>query len=301
MNRRDWLHRAGLGALALTAWPWSRSGLARADSKRRRLLMFTRSQGYQHDVVKRDGNKLSLAEQIVTDLGAQHGFDVVCEKDGRVFVSEEFPHFDGFFFETQGDLCSEKSLDGQPPMTPEGKRALLQAIHDGKGFAGCHCASDTFHSRGDRFQGQSGAGLDPYIAMLGGEFIRHGEQQKGWMRVTDHAFPGLKDVQDFELLEEWYSLKNFAPDLHVILVQDTNGMHNADYQRPSYPATWARQHGKGRVFYTSMGHRDDVWKNPLFQTILLSGLLWTLGNVDADVTPNIKTVTPEASVMPQPK
>jgi type 1 glutamine amidotransferase len=299
MNRRQWMQQSALAALAVSAFP--RGWVGAADTPRRRLLMFTRSEGYQHDVVKRQGTKLSLAEQIVTDLGAKHGFDVVCEKDGRVFLSEEFPKFDGFFFETQGNLSSERSQDGQPPVPPEGKKALLQAIHDGKGFAGCHCASDTFHSPGERFENQAAEKLDPYIAMIGGEFIRHGEQQKGRMRVVDDHFPGLKGIDDFEINEEWYSLKNFAPDLHVILAQDTKGMRNLDYQRPNYPATWARLHGKGRVFYTSMGHRADVWQSDKFQAILLGGLSWVLGNVEAEVKPNLTTATPHASELPKPK
>ena len=45
-------------------------------------------------------------------------------------------------------------------------------------------------------------------------------------------------------------------------------MKGEDYQRPNFPATWARMHGKGRVFYTSMGHREDVWTNPIFQNLL---------------------------------
>jgi hypothetical protein len=72
-------------------------------------------------------------------------------------------------------------------------------------------------------------------------------------------------------------------------------MKGAMYQRPSFPATWARMHGKGRVFYTSMGHREDVWTNPIFQQIVLGGIAWALGNVEADVTPNIATVTPKAN------
>ena len=52
---------------------------------------------------------------------------------------------------------------------------------------------------------------------------------------------------------------------------------------------------RGRVFYTSMGHREDVWTNPTFQQIALGGIAWALGNVEADVTPNIATVTPEAN------
>src|SRR5262249_42658175 len=87
--------------------------------------------------------------------------------------------------------------------------------------------------------------------------------------------------------EEWYSLKNFAPDLHVILVQDTKGMKNLDYERPPFPATWARKHDKGRVFFTSMGHRDDVWQNKkTFQPLLLGALAWATGNVQAQIPAN---------------
>jgi type 1 glutamine amidotransferase len=100
------------------------------------------------------------------------------------------------------------------------------------------------------------------------------------------------------MLEEWYSLKNFAPNLHVILVQETAGMNGRDYQRPPFPATWARMHGKGRVFYTSMGHREDVWTDERFQKIFLGGLGWSVGNVEADVTPNMSEVTPEAMTLP---
>jgi type 1 glutamine amidotransferase len=97
------------------------------------------------------------------------------------------------------------------------------------------------------------------------------------------------------LTEEWYALKNFAKDLHVILVQETAGMKGSCYQRPPYPSTWARMHGKGRVFVTSMAHRENVWLEDPFQQIVLGGLAWALRNIDADVTANIAKVTPRAS------
>ena len=299
MNRRQWLQCSSLAALAVGTFP--RGWAASADTPKRRLLMYTRSQGFQHDCVNRKGGKLSLAERLVTELGGKHGFEVVCEKDGRVFLSADFPKFDGFLFETQGDLTSEKCLDGSPPMSLSGKKALLEAVATGKGFIGCHCASDTFHSKGPQWQNQPRDQVDPYLAMVGGEFIRHGQQQKSWMRVVDPDFPGIKGQKDFEMHEEWYSLKNFAPDLHVILVQDTKGMKNFDYERPNFPATWARLHKKGRVFYTSMGHRDDVWQNKTFHQLLLGGLAWATGNVKAEVPPNLERAAPHASELPKPK
>jgi hypothetical protein len=300
MNRRDLLLHTGAAVLGLS--PFVRGWTARAGAPRRRLLMYTRSEGYEHDVVRRKGDQLSLAEQIVTDLGARHGFEVRCEKDGRVFVNDDLNQYDAFVFESQGDLGKEQSRDGQPPVPPAGKKALLQAIANGKGFVGCHCASDTYHSLPNdpsaRSRNQEPSQIDPYIAMLGGEFVRHGPQQRAWMKVVDPKFPGLNGINDFGLFEEWYAMKNFAPDLHVILVQETEGMKGPEYQRPHFPATWARMHEKGRVFYTSMGHREEVWKSSIFQNLLLGGLAWAVGNVNADLTPNLQQVTPKAGEMP---
>src|SRR6516162_8407839 len=146
MDRRTLLKNAGLAALVLGT---GRLPAVAADEPKKRLLVFTRSQGFQHSTVERTRDKLSLAEQTATDLGAQHNIEVVCEKDGRIFLSKDFPTFDGFLFETQGELSSEKSKDGAPPVTADGKRALLQAIEGGKGFIGSHCASDTYHTKGE--------------------------------------------------------------------------------------------------------------------------------------------------------
>jgi uncharacterized protein len=302
MNRREMLVRGGAAAATLGLAHFPLGWIARADAGKQHVLMFTRSQGFEHPVVKRGkNNELSLAERIVTDLAKKHGFEVTCTKDGREFLPETIGKYDAFLFETTMDLTKEGG-DNNPPMPPEGKKALLKAIADGKGFVGCHCASDTFHSPGARDQNQDSEHMDPYIAMLGGEFIVHGSQQKALMRVVDGEFPGAQGLKDFALLEEWYALKNFAPDLHVILVQQTEGMNRWGgdwmYNRPDFPATWARMHHKGRVFYTSMGHREDVWESARFQQLLLGGLSWALGNAQADVTPNLDQVAAHAREVP---
>ena len=167
-----------------------------------------------------------------------------------------------------------------------------------------HSASGTFPSSGP-FR-RYGLRADPYTKMIGAECIRHGTQQTSRIRCADPVFPGLGDAaRGFELMEEWYSFKDYAPDLHVVLVQDTEGMRKggADsvYDRPSYPMTWCRRHEKGRVFYTSLGHREDVWLNPLFQQILISGIRWALGETEADVEPNLRQACPGYDVMPPEK
>ncbi len=258
--------------------------VAAAEAKKK-VLVFTRSAGYEHPPVIRQGNELSPAEKHLTQWGAENGFDVVCTKDGAIFDGD-LDQYDAFIFYTSGDLtgeCSNPQPDG--PMSPEGKKRFLNAIEDGKGFVGIHAATDSFRSDG----------IDPYIAMLGGEFLTHGAQQNATMKIVDPKFPGMTGLgNEFSIHDEWYSQQKFPKDLHVILVQETAGMTGDVYQRPSYPATWARMQGNGRVFYTSMGH-DEIWTNPTFRQVLLGGIDWALGNVDADVTPNMEQVTPRAN------
>ncbi len=303
LSRRRLLQTGTLGFFTATVLPsWlSSAALAQTSDKRvRKILFYNKSEGFEHSVVKSVQGAPTYAERQLKEFAGGAGFEFVSTKDGTVFDGD-LDQYDAFFFFTQGDL-SKPGLDKQPPVTESGKKKLLAAVAAGKGFVGSHCASDTFHSAehkaGKAFANQSE--LDPYIAMVGGEFIRHGRQQVAKMRVVDSKFPGAEKAGGaFELNEEWYSLKNFAPDMHVILAQETMGMKDADYDRPPYPATWARMHQQGRVFYTSMGHREDVWTNPVFQALVIGALKWTTRQVDADVTPNLKDATPQAAVLPK--
>ncbi len=235
------------------------------------------------------------AEKILTDRGKTLGIEVVCSKDGTLFDGD-LGQFDGFAFYTQGDLCNPKSLDGAPAMTQAGKKKLLDAIAGGKGFIGFHSAMDTFHS--------SGAKIDPYIAMIGGEFNGHASQQNATMKFVSPKFPGLDGLKDFAFLEEWYTFKNFAKDLHVILVQETAGMKitgaDALYNRPPFPSTWARMHEKGRVFATALAHRNDTWEKPETMKVIEAGLHWILKDTDFDPKANIDEVTPKANVLRNP-
>jgi type 1 glutamine amidotransferase len=298
MKRRDFLQVAAATAWAAATFP---AASAFAAAPRRKVLFFTKSAGFQHSAIARkEGADLGFAEKTLIELGKQHGFDVTATKDGSVFDGD-LGQYDAFFFYTTGDL-TQAGTDKNPPMSKAGKQKLIDAVAGGKGFLASHCGSDTFHSPGERREEQKPEQYDPYIAMLGGEFISHGPQQKSRQVVKSPTFPGLTGVgESFEMHEEWYSLKNFAADLHVILLNDTQGMTGEDYERPPFPSTWARNHQNGRVFYTSMGHREDVWTNPTFQQILLGGLAWATGNVDFKLTPNLQETAPGARVMPPPK
>jgi type 1 glutamine amidotransferase len=284
----------GAALFGLSAFPL---GWAGAAEKKHKILYFTLSYGFEHSPVARKGTDLSFSEKLLVEEGKKHDVEVVCSKDGQVFEGD-LDQFDAFAFYTCGNLAKADGKHEGTPMSAKGKQNLLDAVAGGKGFVGFHSAADTFHSKGKGNENQTE--LDPYITMLGGEFVTHGSQQKAKMQAVSPKFPGCDGLGDgFEVNEEWYALKNFAKDLHVVLVQETKGMHDACYQRPPFPATWARVHGKGRVFYTSLGHREDIWTNPLCQQVILGGFSWVLKEADADVSSNIEKVAPEASTLPK--
>jgi hypothetical protein len=223
-NRRDFLKTTALAGAAITlpkplAFPSSKS-----------LLVFTKSSGFEHQVVKRTDGKLSIVETTITELGKKNGFQVQCSKDGRIFYSPEFHSFQSVLFFTTGDL-TQSGTDKNPPMSPAGKQTLLDTINGGMGFAGVHAASDTFHTQPDSEDRATryvayGEKADPYLRMLGAEFITHGSDprlQTANLIINDSKFPGLEGVTSpVEFNEEWYSLKDFAPDMHVLLTIDTS-------------------------------------------------------------------------------
>jgi len=299
-NRREFLRATALAGAGLAL----SNALPAASNKS--VLVFTKSSGFEHDVVKRVGGKPSLVDDTVNELGNRHGFSAGVTKDGRIFDTKEFHSYAAVVFFTTGDLTA-LGKDGKPPMSAKGKQALLDAVRGGMGFVGVHAATDTFHTlpdpadRSNRYVAH-GDQEDPYLRMLGAEFITHGLEprlQDANLTVNDAKFPGLERVTSpVSFNEEWYSMKDFMPDLHVILTLDTQGMKGECYQRAPYPVTWARMHGKGRVFYTAMGDRPENWKNKFFLNLLAGGIRWSIRDADAQLDANLKQAAPGYAEIP---
>ncbi|EDY82217.1 hypothetical protein VDG1235_1837 [Verrucomicrobiia bacterium DG1235] len=275
-----------------------------------KVLYFTKSSGWEHSVVKWGPNgEPSYSEKVLTGLGEKEGFAFTYSKDGSLFSAEYLESFDVVFFYTSGSL-HKVGTDGQPAITAAGKQALLDWVERGGGFMAVHAASDSYHTyesfdgntpkdkRGHRYE-YHGEASDPYIKMLGGEFINHGSQQEAAATVVDPEFPGMEGLgAEIRVMEEWYSLKEYASDNHVLMVMQTEGMEETPYERPDYPLSWARPFGEGRVYYNAMGHREDVWDSAYFQAMLAGGIRWTAGELEADVEPNLLEAAPGAMALP---
>jgi len=170
------------------------------------------------------------------------------------------------------------------------KQAFLDWIKSGKGFVGMHSATDTFH------------GFAGYLEMLGGEFKTH---HPGFYEVDalneDPACPACRHLgPDWKVYDEIYLLKNYDPaKVHDLLILDKEPK---DQTPGHFPIAWCKEYGKGRVFYTSLGHREDMWdpnwpdrKNSkevaeAYQQHILGGIKWALGLEKMNAKPQKKTV-----------
>jgi type 1 glutamine amidotransferase len=220
----------------------------------RRLLYVTTSAGFRHDV-------LPLSQQVLRDIGSRAGFDTVATEDVAMITRDNLAHFDAIAFFTSGEL----------PMNDDQKAALLDFVRNGKGFVGIHSATDTFYTWPD------------YGLLIGAIFDGHPWHQEVTIRVEDQAHPATRSLPaTWRLNDEIYQFRNWSrADVHVLLSLDTASVDlHADGVRRSdgdFALTWTRNEGRGRVFYTALGHEPGVWQDSRFQQLLAGGIGWAMG------------------------
>ncbi len=189
-------------------------------------------------------------------------------------------HIDGVIFaNTTGDL---------PLPDREG---FIKWIEAGHAFMAMHSASDTFH------------GFPGYNQMLQGEFRTHGKQVPADLTAGDTAHPangGIGAKWDVAL-EEMYEMKEGSHDRSKVRALWFLKHPPQDPAKQEYaPVSWCRMAGSGHVFYTSLGHREDLWSDDpamkgrvnsvevskQYQAHILGGIKWALGLAKGEVTPN---------------
>ena len=263
MSARDWF---------LLAW---RSGCCWRPSaptaSRKKLLAIGEEKGYRHEAVS---HALATIERLgrETGFGTRHSHRYGASTKKKLeYNAKNLNDFDAVLFFTGGTL----EMDDQQ------KADFLSFVHDdGKGFIGIHSATITFTK------------WPEYGEMIGGYFDEH-----PWgtfeapILVEDPAFPGMAQwPRAFTLKDEIYQIKNFSRENRAR--PDAAGSGQAESEQPKvhrtdkdFAVTWAKMYGKGRVYYTTLGHVDENWDEPRFQKMITEAIRWALGLVDADVTP----------------
>ena len=262
--------RSFLSVLSLAVMSCLSTNVSLAQTPKR-VLVVTVTKGFRH-------SSIPTAEKILGELARKDGSFTVDyvrndQEMAEKMTSESLKKYDGVIFgNTTGDL----------PL-PD-KQAFLDWIKSGKAFIGMHSASDTFDGKD---------GVDPYIEMLGGEFKTHGDQAGVECLISDVDHPATKHLKKGKLQsycieqEEMYLLKNFdASKVHQLLYLDKHPNNKKEAGR--FPVAWCKNYGEGKVFYTSLGHREDVWENQRYQAHILGGIKWALGLEDGDASPGNK-------------
>lgn len=244
--------------------------------KRKKVLAIGEVKGFQHDSVS---HALASVEKWGKETGL---WDTYIRTDTQLVTKEKIPagnaknlnYFDAVVFYTTGEL----------PMNDEQKKALMSFIkEDGKGFIGIHSAADTFYE------------WPEYGEMIGGWFDQH-----PWgtfdapVLVEDKNFPATKHMPNsFVLKDEIYQFKSWSRDnVRVLMRLDPTKLdlknprvHRTDQD---FGVTWVKSYGKGRVFYSTLGHVEDVYDNPMIKQMYVEGIKWALGLTEGDTKSHAK-------------
>ncbi len=262
--RNSWILTGSALLGALIVGVASPSTSVAAEKRAKQLLVVTVTKGFRH------ADSIPLAEKILAELGQKTGeFTVDYVRTDQEMAEKmtvaALANYDGVVF---------ASTTGTLPL-PD-KAGFLEWIKSGKAFIGIHAASDTFHGAGKT--------VDPYIDMLGGEFKIHGAQVEVECLNQDPDHPATRMFgKSFVVFDEIYQLKNFSRDrVHGLLTMDKQPNTKVP---GDYPVSWCKKYGQGSVFYTSLGHRPDVWQKPIYQEHVLGGIEWALGLKPGEATP----------------
>lgn len=236
--------------------------------------------GYQHDAV-------SAALAVIERLGRQSRlYDTCIRTDTQLLTRqlvdvrygmERLVHnlddFDAVFLYTAGD----------PQMSVQQKADFLSFLRDeGKGLVGAHSAAATFYS------------WPEFGQVLGGYFDDHPwDTFEAPVIVEDPDFPAMRHLpRTFTISDEVYQVR--APYsrecVRVVARLDSARLESSNNTRVhrtdgDFPVAWAKMEGKGRVFYSSLGHHPDTWDDTRVQMMYFEAIKWAMGLTTADVSP----------------
>jgi uncharacterized protein len=233
------------------------------------VLVIGQTKGFEHD-------SISDAMAAIYNLGHESGlWDTEMRTDTELLTKKDLgrnaknlSYFDVLIF---------ASTTGELDMDASQKADMLSFIHDdGKGFVGIHAALDTNYT------------WPEYGEMIGGWFDQH-----PWMTFNapiineDPEFPAVRHFpKAFVKYDEIYQPKAWSRDkVNVLLSLDPNKLdysnnpriHRTDHD---FPVAWSKMYGKGRVFYSTLGHTAEAWQDPDIRKMYFEAIKWALGMTD---------------------
>jgi hypothetical protein len=236
------------------------------EVRMKHVLVIGQTKDWEHDSV-------SATMAAIYNMGKESGlWDTTMRTDTKLLTKKDLPrnaknlsYFDVIVF---------ASTSGELDMDASQKQDMMSFIkEDGKGFVGIHAALDTNHT------------WPEYGEMLGGWFDEH-----PWMTFNapiineDPSFPAVRHFPAaFVKYDEIYQPKDWSREkVNVLLSLDAAKLdydnnpkiHRADHD---FAVAWSKMYGKGRVFYSTLGHTEESWEDPDVRTMYFEAIKWALG------------------------
>ncbi len=241
-------------------------------ARKRRVLAFTRPAGFRHPSIPHTAYAVKM-------MGEKSGaFETVISDDLSMFLPDKLSEFDAVVLcNTTGKWIrprkNESHLDEKVL-----RKSLMNFVKSGKGIAGIHAASDANYHWGE------------FGVLIGGWFWGHPWHEKVGIHVEekDHPLARAFKGKDFTITDEIYQFKDpyTRENVRVLLRLDTKktNMKKRGIRRRDgdFAVAWCRSEGKGRVFYSSLGHRKEIFWNPTIMAFYLDGIQYAIGDIKAD-------------------
>lgn len=200
-----------------------------------------------------NGHEPEQTARIFKDVLENEGFEVEFHSNMECYADAEKMN--------ALDLIVPSCTMGQ--ITGEQEKGLLDAVRSGVGIAGWH------GGMGDSFRNNTG-----YQYMVGGQWVAHpGNILEYTVNIVKKSDPIVKGLKDFKMLSEQYYMHT-DPANEVLATTTFSGVDDPWVKGVVMPVVWKKYFGKGRVFYSSLGHVAKDFDVPEAKEIVRRGMLW---------------------------
>jgi uncharacterized protein len=198
------------------------------------------------------GHEPERCARIVSRILEEEGFKVRVESTNEAFADPGLAHMSLVVPIVTASKIEKNQLDN-----------LTRAVRNGLGLAGFHGGMcDAFREATE------------YQFMCGGQWVAHpGNIIDYRVNVVRRDDPIVQGIEDFDYRSEQYYL-HVDPSNEVLATTTFSGEHVDWIEGVVMPVVWKRMHGKGRVFYSSLGHVSSEFGVPQMRTILQRGMVW---------------------------
>lgn len=214
-----------------------------------RVLVFSKTKEFRHESI--EVGKVALIK-----LGQQNGFEADTTENSDFFTGQSLANYKAvIFFNTTGDVLNND------------QQAALEAfIERGGGFVGIHSATDTEYE------------WPWYGKLVGAYFKNHPKIQPAVLRKSIDVNLTRDLPREWKRTDEWYNFKQISPDITVLYTLDENSYEGGE-NGLNHPIAWKHEVGKGRAFYTALGHTKESYTDPLFLNHLLAGIRYSVKDI----------------------